>query len=90
MDSGLVAARRPGMTERAQAPVIARSPCDEAIQAAAAEIFWIASLTLAMTLWREMRVKLPRHAPRRRGIQYAAAVVRNMTAGDYWIIRLRG
>jgi len=46
--------------------VIARSACDEAIQAAAAEGFWIASLALAMTAMGGMR----------------AAVARPMSGGD--------
>ncbi|AHY54522.1 hypothetical protein BJS_01909 [Bradyrhizobium japonicum SEMIA 5079] len=39
---------------------------------------------------RDAHYKFRCHAPRWRGIQYTAAVVRHMTAGVYWIIRLRG
>jgi len=65
--------------------VIARSPCDEAIQNPAAERFWIASAfakgfrgqvaALAMTEC-EATLRSPSntcHSPRRRGMQYAAA-----------------
>jgi hypothetical protein len=37
-----------------------------------------------------IRRAYPCHTPRRRGIQYAAALRFNRDASEYWIIRLRG